>query len=220
MDETKMDFIGKQCLPKVCQQPSASVLRSSCADLNWSLQLFQVTGDHSLLSPTQQESISGGAPPTIVARLTAQRLESCSHKCTMGNPKVINVKNNEENPRYNAEQRALHLSKMLERNWNSSTLVLPRKLTHRGWETPVYEHTQFLGAQEKGSSFSSDSHKYVFTRNAQVGSHSKYFEELVSYMQRFSIEVLLGHLTSSFIAQKKEKNQAVCVEIFASRNRS
>lgn len=146
MDETKMDFTGKQSLPKVCQKPSASALRSNCDDLNWSLQMLQdtqVTSDHSLPSPAREESVSRGAPPRSHPYGKTHRAKArilLSQTAQWGNPKVTNVKNNQGKPCYNAEQRALHLSKMLERNWNSSTLVLPCKLTHRGWEIPVYEH--------------------------------------------------------------------------------
>ena len=89
MDEIKMDFIGKESLSKVCQKPSASAVRSNCNDLNYSLQLLQdsqVISDHSLLSPTEQEDLQEEHLHELVpvARYTAQRLESCSHKLHNG----------------------------------------------------------------------------------------------------------------------------------------
>lgn len=108
MDKTKMVFTGKQSLCKVCQNPSASAVRSNCNDLNYSLQLLrdsQVISDHSLQSPTEQERVTGGAPPRTHPYSKIHSTKAgilLSQTAQWGKIKVTDIKNNQEKPCYNA----------------------------------------------------------------------------------------------------------------------
>lgn len=77
----------------------------------------------------------------------------------------------------------------------------------------MYKHTQLLVVQEKYSSVSSDSdsHKYMFTRNAQVSSHSKKVLRRVSFFNAGFFYLIASWSFNLMLYSSKRRKPMVCL---------